>query len=675
MIMVRFSFPFRRLRLLALLVIPLVGWLSWRWLHSEKVHRQPDDPRLAFATPFRNVRPEVKYVGSEVCASCHADQAVPFRRHPMGQSLAPIKEATALEQFEPAHHNPFDAFGFQFLVERKEGIQTHKEIRQDPRSSAKTEFASEINFAVGSGARGRTYLIDHEGYLFESAITWYSQKGIWDLSPGFASNPHSDRPITAECLFCHSNHVDPVDGAINHYRSPIFQGYAIGCERCHGPGELHAARREQGDTSPGPDETIVNPARLSPSLRNAVCEQCHLQGEMRILHPGRKIFDYRPGLPWQLFWTVFLKPGDDSDTRQAVGQVEQMHESRCYSGGNLVCISCHDPHSAPEPAIRADYYRRRCLACHTPESCSNPKAENRNSNPKIPVPPVANHSTTGNTGNTGERALDSSQDCIRCHMPRKLSSDVAHTAMTDHRILRLPSPDPGVPRVPRGQEPNHGGHGDHGATIFDPEPSVLDQFDPEHALTSRALGLAMVRPAEFGTADRQARSRQTLDALKRLDAAVKNVPDDIPALEARGYALWQQNRNDDAMKCFEAALSFAPENEVVLIYAAYLAAEMGQREKAVDMWRRALLVNPWSARSHYELSRLFILRQEWAQAMDEARFVLRLNPFHIGARKLLVVCLQGKGDLPGARAEFNRLLELNPPNQDSLQKWFDQQRR
>jgi hypothetical protein len=31
--------------------------------------------------------------------------------------------------------------------------------------------------------------------------------------------------------------------------------------------------------------------------------------------------------------------------------------------------------------------------------------------------------------------------------------------------------------------------------------------------------------------------------------------------------------------------------------------------------------------------------------------------------------------LPGARAEFNRLLELNPPNQDSLQKWFDQQRR
>src|SRR6266851_1714607 len=367
--MARIYSSFRRLPLLALLIVLLVGWAGWRWWHSDKVPRPADDPRLTFETPFRNVRPKVKYVGSEVCASCHAEQAVTYRRHPMGQSLAPLGEAIALERFDPAHHNPFDAFGFQFRVERRDGKQFHKEIRQDPNSQAKTEFASEIQYAIGSGARARTYLIDHEGYLFESAITWYSQKAIWDLSPGFASNPHSDRPITAECLFCHSNHADPVDGAINRYRTPIFQGYAIGCERCHGPGELHAAGRERGDASAGPDDTIVNPARMSRLLQDAVCEQCHLQGEMRVLHPGRQVFDFRPGLPWQLFWSVFVKGGDSSDTRPAVGQVEQMHASRCYSGAKLGCTSCHDPHAVPEPENRVDYYRRRCLACHTESSC------------------------------------------------------------------------------------------------------------------------------------------------------------------------------------------------------------------------------------------------------------------------------------------------------------------
>ena len=45
-------------------------------------------------------------------------------------------------------------------------------------------------------------------------------------------------------------------GTLNRYEPPIFQGHAIGCERCHGPGELHASR---GEESAGTDLTIVNP--------------------------------------------------------------------------------------------------------------------------------------------------------------------------------------------------------------------------------------------------------------------------------------------------------------------------------------------------------------------------------------------------------------------------------
>src|SRR5262245_58160657 len=30
------------------------------------------DPRLSYATPYRNVRPDVAYVGDEACAGCHA---------------------------------------------------------------------------------------------------------------------------------------------------------------------------------------------------------------------------------------------------------------------------------------------------------------------------------------------------------------------------------------------------------------------------------------------------------------------------------------------------------------------------------------------------------------------------------------------------------------------------
>jgi predicted CXXCH cytochrome family protein len=126
-------------------------------------------------------------------------------------------------------------------------------------------------------------------------------------------------------------------------------------------------------------------------------------------------------MPWQLFWSVFVKTSHASDTQPAVGQVEQMHASRCYSGGKLLCTSCHDPHMAPEQATRTDYYRRRCLTCHAEGDCSRPA-------PK---------------GSQKEVGDSVSSDCISCHMPRSLSSDVAHTAITDHRILRRPKSDVG----------------------------------------------------------------------------------------------------------------------------------------------------------------------------------------------------------------------------------------
>ena len=43
------------------------------------------DPRLAAATPYRNVRPDVRYVGDAVCAGCHHDIAKTYRHHPMAQ--------------------------------------------------------------------------------------------------------------------------------------------------------------------------------------------------------------------------------------------------------------------------------------------------------------------------------------------------------------------------------------------------------------------------------------------------------------------------------------------------------------------------------------------------------------------------------------------------------------
>src|SRR5947209_4248935 len=45
------------------------------------------DPRRTYAGPYRNIDPDVRYVGDAACAGCHKDIAESYARHPMGRSL------------------------------------------------------------------------------------------------------------------------------------------------------------------------------------------------------------------------------------------------------------------------------------------------------------------------------------------------------------------------------------------------------------------------------------------------------------------------------------------------------------------------------------------------------------------------------------------------------------
>ena len=276
----------------------LVGAWQWRRSRMQPVVEEPD-PRLIFPTPYRNVHPDVHYVGDAACVGCHRDIAQSYARHPMGRSLAPLAEAAPVERLDGNASNPFEAFGLLHRVERRDQRMIHSERRLSADGQPLATSEVEIDFILGSGARGRSYLINNGGRLFQSSASWYVSNQKWALPPGYESHDrHFDRPVTPECLSCHANRVNAVQHSVNAYRTPIFEGYAIGCERCHGPGELHVATSDKLD--------IVNPRNLASSLRDSVCEQCHLSGEGRILRHGRQLEDFRPGLPLHLFWAVFV---------------------------------------------------------------------------------------------------------------------------------------------------------------------------------------------------------------------------------------------------------------------------------------------------------------------------------------------------------------------------------
>ncbi len=589
----------------------------------------PPDPRLTFPIPFRNVRPGVRYVGDAACAGCHAGIDRTFHEHPMGRSAELVTRAAPIERYDAAAKDPFTVGPFELRVE-KDGITVrHRTSAKGPAAHPLPDYVCTADVAIGSGARGRTYLSVESGSVWESPVSWFSHESRWDLSPGL--EPHSRRAVTPECLLCHTNHVEPIPGATNRYKEPLFPGQvAIGCERCHGPGELHVAEQSAGQVSGGIDTGIVNPRHLDTELRGDICRQCHLQGRERVARRGRSQDEYRPGLPLEQFVSVFVPRSDPSRPNRSVSQFEQMEASRCFagSGGKLGCTSCHDPHARPAPAAADEFYRGRCLTCHASKGCSLPAGERKAKN----------------------------DSCVTCHMPRAGSGNIAHTAVTDHTVPRRP----GGHRPAAGQPP-----GDLPLVPYRPGPHA-----PPPAERDRDYGLALARFAlQVPPPDQRPVARA---AEERLRAALAAQPGDAEAWGALSSALGMRGAAADMVEAARTATALTPDSEPRLEDLVWATMAVGDFDQAVRAADRLVGMSPRSA-GHRDARALALTGQRrWEEAEAECRAALAIQPLEPSVRLLLAACRSHLGDPAGARAESEAAFGLarDPDQRAGFERWY-----
>ncbi|HLW65111.1 MAG TPA: cytochrome c3 family protein [Gemmataceae bacterium] len=615
-------------------------WHSPQALPSPPTPRMTPDPRLTYSGPYQNIRPDVKYVGDAVCAECHADISKSYHHHPMGRSLQPIAEVIGPPPEDAKHHNPFTALGREFEI-RHEGNRVWQcETRRDASGKIIYEKKTEVDYAIGSGNHGHSYLTNRDGFIYETPMSWFTQKGVWDISPGWSEEILTkSRAVTVNCLFCHANTLSPKPGTQNGYEQPLFPtGSSIGCERCHGPGQLHVhsgSRPEPGK----PDYTIVNPGKLPHALREAVCQQCHLEGQERVVHRGLSPYDFRPGLPLDSVFSVFVRTASDEDMK-AVNHVEQMYLSRCFEASRhrskqLGCTSCHDPHVQVQPEKRVAYYRQSCLQCHEPSAC--------------PIPVEERRKTT------------KEDSCMDCHMPRYATTDIAHTASTNHRIIRdprnpnaAPAPSPRPPTADMRRIP---------IRLF--QKKDRDSYTAEERRDEAlALGILLGKAPHFAS-----------EFLPMLEESIQEDPTDFELWEIKGITLAQLNRFDEALAAFRTGMLYAPNRESLIIAAAMAARDCNLPDDALKFWRRAAEINPTNVLCQANITRLAGFRNDWPLLKKHADIWLSLDPGSTDARQARVSYLLHEGNREEAKAEFAKIEALQPKNLGQLQIWFRNQMR
>ncbi len=539
------------------LMCAIGGLLLWVWNTTQPAPAPPHaDAESEIAAPppvprsrFLNTARDAEFVGRQACAGCHAEQDLRYQETAHSLALAavdPDNEPKDCEFHASSAHRWYSVF-------RKERQLWHRESLRSADGEELILAEYPQRWVIGSGRFSKSYLAESDGFLVQSPITWYEARPGWNLSPGYEqSNSSFERTTEVRCILCHVGRAEPLDGSFHRVQ---IHTQAIDCERCHGPGSLHATTHGTGAKLDGPDMTIVHPGRLDREHSEAICAQCHLHGAAMIDIRGRSLTDFRPGLRLSDFSVPYglETPGKEM---QVVGHMEQMRLSRCYQETEtMTCTTCHDPHRQIEPADQLTFYRNTCLKCHDEQSCGVPEDERR------------------------QKHTDDS--CIACHMPES-PTEIPHFAFTHHRI------------------------GIHTASTEDANTSAPQKLVPMTDIShlsaldqDRGLGLAYVQVADLpehfqhGQAYQNEARRILTDVRRRglrdpaVDAALSRLYWQIDGRRTTEFAesvlaTNSASPDDRATALFTLATTYFQQGDVAK--ATPLLEELVQKRRYADAW-------------------------------------------------------------------------------------------
>ena len=540
-----------------------------------------------------------RYVGTQACAACHAEIFAKYSKTAMGRSIVRGDDPSLLDRL-PVPFTVFDSdAGEYFEVLREEGAIYQSQYAVDRDGKEIFRQTWKLPFVVGSGENGFGFLLEREGYLFEAPLTYYTKSHAWSFSPGYQlRNLAFTRPIIAECVGCHSGRPQPVYGRTALYRDPPFAELAVGCENCHGPGELHVAERRAGRALAGKTDTsIVNPAHLSGWLSDNICMKCHQGGDVRVEQPGKHEQDFRPGTRLDDVVAIFKAPLSRETSSQSVllEHYFSMTLSKCYraSAGALQCTSCHDPHTQPPPTEARAFYRARCLSCHQTANCKLSIEDRKKTNP--------------------------SDACASCHMPKRTVTTIMHAALTEHRIITRPD----EPYPQEAFEP--GASSAPGLLHLTAGPGTHTGNTSAITLFQASAGLVHDGHSEF-----KAKANEMLDRLARESPGNPVV---LSALARRAMGTGKPEGVDEAIRDFTSAIQAGAAAEDYLLLAG-LYGKKKQNTEAIAVLRKGMRANPYVREFAESLAVEYMALGQYRDAADVIRKGLDLFPDDVTLRIL-----------------------------------------
>lgn len=579
--------------------------------------------------PFRNLGDSAHYVGIAACKGCHSDKHSTFIETGMGQSFHKAERKYSKADFnnvKPIYDKKNDLYYYPFWKNEHLYIQEFK-LRGTDTIHNRIEKISHI---IGSGQHTNSHFWMDGQHLYQAPLTFYTQKGIWDLPPGYEEfNTRFNRKIDIECMSCHTGMPTTEMGADN-----IFKKLPLGidCERCHGPGSLHIKEKTSGiiyNTNKQADYSIVNPKRLPWKLQVDICQRCHLQGN-NVLKHGKKFTDFRPGMHLDSIFTVYMPTQKGNTSFVMAGHAERFQMSACFKGSNkgdltkynaninFTCISCHNPHVSVKKTNQ-EIFNNTCKGCHNAESRKSKLHDCR-------LPAASRGAST----------------CVGCHMPSSDTRDIPHVSIHDHYIsksntkFKLDNQPKSINHKPGEIIGLHAVNSKNpsNSELFNAYVSYFEKFDPKMLYLDKAKSLYSDPKAELSVKIQYHYNLREHAAIIELwengcteEQRMALVLDAWTQYRiANAYDRVIPNQSQKALLYYEKACEAMPWNTDFSAEFTNALLRAGRYDQAKGLIKEALKHQPKSEQLHFNLGNCLAQENRIGDAIKELEIARSLDP-------------------------------------------------
>lgn len=161
--------------------------------------------------------------------------------------------------------------------------------------------------------------------------------------------------------------------------------------------------------------------------------------------------------------------------------------------------------------------------------------------------------------------------------------------------------------------------------------------------------------------------KQFADAIAVADRLYKEPAQRRLSLVLRGQVLLAQNRLDDALEAFGAALQIDPKSEVALYGKTIALEQMGRLDEALNNIRVILKLNPRSMPAYLKWAEIAARRNDDGHVRSALGAAIKSAPGDPAPRLAFARYLAGRNDQGGAVKAVESVLNIQPKNTDALE--------